>query len=96
MSDLPSAIERVKLALEGHHDNSRPIIRTADALAIVAALDEAVGTFEDIVNPVAAMQRNAAANGHQLDGMMANRIANDPEQLRAKARTFLAKMGGAK
>ena len=57
MSDLPSAIERVKAALDKFYNEGAPLTGSsaddlaADLCAIVAALDEAVGELREIAKP---------------------------------------------
>lgn len=50
------------------------------------ALREAL---EEIVAPIAAMQKRAADEDRRIDGMMANALARDPEYLRGIARKAL-------
>ncbi len=49
--------------------------------------------LEEIVNPIAAMQRRAEAEGAKIDGIMANVLARDPEYLKGIARAALAAEG---
>lgn len=60
--------------------------RDAAKDAEIARLREAL---EDIVSPIAAMQRRANADGSKLDGGMAFMLSIDPEYLRGIARAAL-------
>ena len=46
--------------------------------------------LEEIVNPIAAMQRKAEAEGAKIDGMMANALSRNPEYLKGIASAALA------
>lgn len=67
---------------------------TAERQAAEARATKAEEALSDIVNPVAAMQRDAEARGCELDGYWANKLARDPEHLRSIARSALSQTQG--
>lgn len=64
--------------------------KTSDALATAnARVERYREALDEIVNPIAAMQRRADAAGGRIDGMMANQIAKDAYYLRGIAAAAL-------
>ncbi len=56
--------------------------------ALDARIDALEGALQDIINPIAAMQRKAEAEGCRLSGM-AYSIANNPNHLQRIAKAAL-------
>lgn len=80
---MPGAIIKEPAALRA--------IAKARQSSLSTAMVEMREALEEIVNPVAAMQRRAEAEGNRLSGM-AYQIANDPAYLQSIARTALSKL----
>lgn len=55
----------------------------------VAKINALLSALREIVEPVKAMEARAKELGHDLDGHMAVRLAQDPEFLRGVARHAL-------
>jgi len=65
--------------------------RVIDREAGIAEMFEAL---EDIAEPMRAIQREAAASGSRINGVIANELCNDANWLREKAKAVIAKARG--
>jgi hypothetical protein len=69
----------------------QPRLRNPDGPEAADTIEQLTAALEEIANPIAAMQRRAAQEGHALNGPAAIALSDDPAHLKSIARAALSK-----
>lgn len=92
---VPISDDGKRVFIDGIGDRPIDFDDGAKLEAAEAALAEAVGVIRDVANPIGHLRRYATSQGGQLNGVMAHRMANDPNFIKGIAAAFIAKHGGS-